>query len=277
MSACNLWSPLSQCQGLRVLLLSIFFTAAHASSASAFIVALDVGHSPTKSGAVSARGVTEYRFNRELADLLVTELKKIPGLKPILCNEKGEDLSLHQRARAINALGPDLLVSIHHDSVQPIYLSQWKHNGKAYSFSDRYQGYSLFISGKNRYADQSLCMAGLLGTSLRQASLSPSLHHAENIPGERRPIIDKEKGLFSFDDLVVIKEANCPAVLLECGIIKNREEELLLGSLRHRVKMVSALSQAIAQFKISCGLPIRKGDRLPSFRPWMATSRPHPS
>ena len=29
----------------------------------------------------------------------------------------------------INAAAPDLLISIHHDSVQPIYLSEWTWKG----------------------------------------------------------------------------------------------------------------------------------------------------
>jgi N-acetylmuramoyl-L-alanine amidase len=175
-----------------------------------------------------------------------------------LLSEKGENRSLRQRVADINATRPDLLISIHHDSVQPIYLSHWEYDRRLRSFSDRYQGYSLFISGKNHHADQSLCLAGLIASALRDKGLVPSFHHGENIPGERRPILDRDKGIFSYDGLVVLREVSCPAVLIECGIIKNREEELRLSSLPHRNKMVSALHRGIVEFRTSCRLPFRK-------------------
>jgi len=52
--------------------------------------------------------------------------------------------------------------------------------------------------------------------------------------------------------LVVLKEANMPAVLFECGIIKNRNEELQLGDQQYQHKLVVALFNAI---KLFCSQP----------------------
>jgi len=42
--------------------------------------------------------------------------------------------------------GVDLFISIHHDDVQPVYYSKWDYNGKTYHFSDKFAGYSIFVS-----------------------------------------------------------------------------------------------------------------------------------
>jgi hypothetical protein len=83
---------------------------------------------------------------------------------------------------------------------------------------------------------------------LRNVCLTPSLHHAEKIPGESREPLDEKLGIYRFDDLVVLKSARMPAVLFEAGVIVNRNEELLLRSATHQKKLASALAGAVADF-----------------------------
>ena len=78
--------------------------------------------------------------------------------------------------------------------------------------------------------------------------MTPTLHHAETIPGERREVLDKKLGIYRFDDLVVLKSARMPAVLVEAGVIVNRNEELLLRSADHQKKLASALVGAVVDF-----------------------------
>lgn len=210
-------------------------------------VAVDAGHSLTDPGALSARNIGEYSFNSKLAGLLAARLKDLP-VKPVLVNEDGEDISLAGRVNLINSVKPDLLVSIHHDSVQPIYLSKWIWNGRSASFCDKYSGFSIFYSEKNKNPSKSLRFAQLLGSALLKVGFRPSLHHAERIKGENRQIVDKEKGIYRFDDLVVLKSVDCPAVLLECGIIKNRSDELLLGGTPGQLRITDAIRKAIIEF-----------------------------
>ncbi len=210
-------------------------------------VAVDAGHSRTEPGALSARNIGEYTFNSKLAGLLPAKLKDL-HIKPVLINESGEDISLANRVDLINSVKPDLLISIHHDSVQPVYLSKWTWNGKSASYCDKYSGFSIFYSEKNENPSKSLRFAQLLGSALLKEGFRPSLHHAERIKGENRQIIDKEKGIYRFDDLVVLKAVDCPAVLLECGIIKNRSDELLLGGTPSQLRITDAIKKAIIEF-----------------------------
>jgi N-acetylmuramoyl-L-alanine amidase len=118
-------------------------------SATAATIALDVGHSPRKSGAASARGVPEFGFNQALVQA-VRDALEARGVTVVMI--PGGDL----RARAAAARGADLLLSIHHDSVQPRYLEDWQFAGKQHRMSDRFSGYSVFVSRSNPHRASSL-------------------------------------------------------------------------------------------------------------------------
>ena len=148
----------------------------------------------------------------------------------------------------INSAGPDLLISIHHDSVQPVYLSEWTWKNEPAFFCDRYRGYSIFISDKNVKHNQSRSFAAVLGYKMRQAGFMPSAHHSEPVRGEGREPVDQKAGIYRFDELAVLGKTKCPAVLLECGIIRNRSEETLLRSRAYRQRMARAVASAVSAF-----------------------------
>jgi N-acetylmuramoyl-L-alanine amidase len=238
-----------------ILLLAFFVQPTHARKD--FSVAIDVGHSPDSVGAISARNRPEYSYNLKMALTLLRELEKEPRVKARIINPEGRNISLQQRADLINGAGPDLLISIHHDSVQPVYLSKWSYRGTPTAYCDKFQGYSLFISEKNAQPGLSLSCASVIGNQLRLFGFLPSVHHAEKIKGEGRQPIDGKSGVYRFDELVVLKASNCPAVLLECGIIKNRAEELLLRNPAYRKRIARAIRSAISEMASSRGQSAR--------------------
>jgi N-acetylmuramoyl-L-alanine amidase len=180
--------------------------------------------------------VAEYSFNRTIAKSLVKELVRDGYAGSFLVNEDGSIGSLEDRAMVANRGKANLLVSIHHDSVQPQYLSEWEYKGRLHLYSDKYRGFSIFYSASN------------LGTEMLKEGLLPTLHHSEKIAGENRQLIDKERGVYRYDELVVLRKAVMPAVLLECGIIVNRQEEALLSSQAYRSRIVSAVRRAIGDY-----------------------------
>lgn len=208
-------------------------------------IVVDVGHSIAEPGAVSARGKPEFAFNAPLAHAVAAALARA-GAWPRLINEDGAKISLGERVALINRVRPDLVLSIHHDSVQPQYLQRWTVGGRALDYSDRFSGFSVFVSARNRAAADSRRFAAALGEALLAAGLTPSLHHAEPIPGEGRPLLDARLGLYAYDGLAVLKGAAAPAVLLEAGIIKNRDDEQVLDTPAFRKKVADAVIDAVA-------------------------------
>lgn len=214
-----------------------------------FIIAIDIGHTINTPGATSARGVPEYLFNQNIGTLLHQQLLQDMRFKgSFIINETGDDISLPARAAIANQRGAHLLVSIHHDSVEPKDLSQWLCQGKILPHCDKFTGYSIFYSEKNGSPLNSLIFAVILGSEMLQSRFCPTLHHAEKFTGGDKDLIDKTRGIYKYNNLVVLKEANMPAALFECGIIKNRNEELQLGDPQYQHKLVAALFKAIKLF-----------------------------
>ncbi|HEV2046135.1 MAG TPA: N-acetylmuramoyl-L-alanine amidase [Chthoniobacterales bacterium] len=211
-------------------------------NAADFVIALDIGHSPLRGGAISARGVFEYQFNRRLVAELFAQLQSLGFTRSFVINPQGDEISLAHRSVEANEQKADLFFAIHHDSVKDRYLKNWEVNGKTQKYCDDFHGYSIFVSRKNARAAESAEFAAKLGRALLDTGLTPTLHHAEQ---EKRPVLDKEKGIYAFDDLVVLKIAKMPAVLLECGVIVNRTEEEKLNDPVYRKRLIGAIDRAI--------------------------------
>jgi len=222
------------------LLLCAFTSAAHAVSCA---VAIDVGHTVHHPGATSARGVGEWEFNVALARQVIDALARA-GIRAMLLNQEGIEISLSERPIAASKAGATLLISVHHDSVQPRYLSRWEWDGNEQTFSDLFKGYGLFVSARNAAMAESLAVAIAIGDAMLASGLRPSLHHSEPIPGEGRPLLDSVRGVYQYDDLVVLAKATMPAVLIEAGVIVNRDEELDVASPQRQALLAAAVAAA---------------------------------
>jgi N-acetylmuramoyl-L-alanine amidase len=231
---------------LWALSVAAFTTTIAATAADRCAVAIDVGHSQSAPGATSARGIPEFLFNRNLANVLLEKLQQSRSIEPFLIVPLGKPL--RARTELATADKADLFISIHHDSVQPSYLKNWTYQGALQHYSDRFHGFSLFVSRKNPHVREGLELARDIGSNLLTAGFTPSLHHAEKIKGENRELLDPGRGIYVFDDLVVLKTATMPAVLLECGIIVNRQEEKELSDSAVEAAFAAAISEGIERF-----------------------------
>ncbi|WP_409929261.1 N-acetylmuramoyl-L-alanine amidase [Bordetella genomosp. 13] len=187
-------------------------------AARAAYVVVDTGHMRAHPGAVSPGGKVEYDYNLQVSDALAAALAA-DGQRVARMAADGKDIALKERTAAHP--DADFFVSIHHDSIQ----QEWIDAGRRREF----RGYSLFVSEKNPDYAKSLACARAIGTQLLTIGEVPSLYHQTPIPGENRPLIDARLGIHRFDDLVVLKTAAMPAVLVEVGVIANPDEEHRLG------------------------------------------------
>lgn len=210
------------------------------------LVAIDAGHTRTTYGATSARGVGEWHFNIALAKKLAASLDK-QGILYVLINLDGDAISLRRRTEFALKAGATLFLSLHHDSVQPHYLSEWDWEGEKRFYSDNFSGYSLFVSAQNPYYQESLNVAADIADNLLEKGLKPTLHHAEPITDENRFLLDKTRGIYQFDELLVLRKSPSAAVLVEAGVILNRAEELVVASPVYQKKITGALVKAVQE------------------------------
>lgn len=225
---------------MRLLFLLVFLPAA----VRAATVAVDVGHFLEEPGATSARGRPEFEFNRELA-VEIESAARGSGLKATLIGYDGFMSQLTRRTAA--AAGADFFLAVHHDSVQPYLIRTWEYDSVERRFNDDHAGFSLFVSRKNPAVKKSLACASAIGEALRAAGFVPSLYHADPIPGENKPFADKRNGVHYYDNLIVLKTARSPAVLLEAGVIVNRDEELRMRSAETQRLMGGAVARGLTR------------------------------
>lgn len=201
-------------------------------------IILDPGHSPNKPGAVSCIGEKEYKYNDQLAE----HIKRALGgnkINAALTRLPNQNMSL--MARTKNTKGADLFLSVHHDSAQPQFIKYTDGNPT----SNKAEGYSLFVSRKNKYFDQSVESARKIAQNLYDQGLRPSHHHGEKIPGENREALDEKLGIYVFDDLIVLKNSQCPAILLEAGVIINPKDEERVKTEEFKAKVSKAVLSAV--------------------------------
>jgi N-acetylmuramoyl-L-alanine amidase len=215
-----------------------------------FRIVIDVGHTAESEGAISSRNVAEFIFNLKLARRVEQQLKAdgFAGTR-LLVTEGKARRSLVTRVNAANNLAPNLFLSIHHDSVPDKFLEDWEFEGKKRHFSDRFSGYSVFVSRDNPDFPTSLAFAELLAREMKAQGLTYAKQYSQPIMGRfQHPLLNKETGVYRYDELIVLRKTRMPAVLLESGSIINREEELKMDSEEHRSIVSHGVATAVKEF-----------------------------
>lgn len=215
-------------------------------------VVLDVGHfsrgdsAPIKGqGMVSARGVDEFVLNRKAAKAIARALRDSAGVEAIVHNEDGTERDLRSRPRKALEQGADLFLSIHHDAVDSSVASRWTHQGVERLHCDTVSGFSLWVHDSTVGYPAALALARSIGRSLVEGGRRPNLHHAR--PEERalgREILDSALGVYR-NNLAVLVSAQMPAILVECGVALNRQEELVLDSDSGRAEFARRLARGV--------------------------------
>lgn len=213
---------------------ALFLLNCAALPASAADIALDVGHFLERPGVISASGAKEWELNRLLALEIAGRLDRA-RLSRQLIGDDGHMADLAERTVA--ARGDRLFLSIHHDSIQP----EWRPRAGEFS------GFSLFVSRKNPRFQDSLACARKIGAKLLAAGFRPSGYHALPVRGENRPFADEKTGVHYFDDLVVLKSARQPAVLIEAGVVVNPVDELKVTGREGRRRVAEAIASGAAE------------------------------
>ncbi|WP_245580489.1 N-acetylmuramoyl-L-alanine amidase family protein [Azonexus hydrophilus] len=211
-------------------------------------IAIDVGHGGRDSGAISARGRSEFEFNRDLAGQLAQTLaERGRRVRPV--NFDGNIGSLAARPEA--AVGSDFFISIHHDSVGEAWLLPWLWEGVERTHTEVKRGYGIFVSANNPDPATSLLCASAMGAMLRRAGFVPSDWH-----GRKHAPADAKNGVWYFDNLVVLYRTTLPAVLFEAGVIKHKDEELELLDPARQARMADALATGLAACLQVTGKPV---------------------
>jgi len=217
------------------------------AAAAPVVVVLDPGHDPNEPGALGTTGVTEVVFNDRLAAQVAAELRGDAGLSVHVSRQPAETMSLGERVRVIAALRPDLVVSLHHDSVKPQFLSWRDVAGVSLPTCTEHHGFSIFAQGRGPHRDVSLRLARAVSRRYAALGLTHTTYHATPIRGENRRWLDEPHGIHAGDYLFLLRKLDAPGVLVESGFVVNPTDEAALRDPDHVAHLAQALAAAIRE------------------------------
>jgi N-acetylmuramoyl-L-alanine amidase len=169
---------------------------------------LDPGHGGAESGCIGASGLREADLNLQLALALAEGLRRA-GAEVLLSREDDRRLGLYERVAMVDSLQPDLVLSLHHDSVGE-REDPWSARGSSVFY------WSPWAEDAARRLHQT---------------------------GQKRlPFADR--GLH-WRSLALLRIESCPALLLEAGTLIHPLDEDLLQSERLRRRQVRAYVRAL--------------------------------
>ena len=233
---------------LQLLIIVTLTTFYPVSYAKPFTIVLDSGHNPKQQGALGVKGIYEVVYNDNLTAQIAKTLREA-GFFVILTRTPTQDITLEERTQIANTSDADLFLAIHHDSAQLKYLEKSTLNQfTTYHTTTPIAGYSIFASTLNSHFSESIEFATLLGQNLLKLGRPPSTHHAENIQGENRQWLNKALGIYQFDDLIVLKKTTIPAVLLEVGVIVDKEDEAYISNQEKQDAIIQAIVSALQEY-----------------------------
>lgn len=226
---------------------------------SPFKVMFDPGHSYLKPGGVSCRGDNETQYNDQVVKWILRanwspfeiDVTREPGqnFNPEELKRSGLD-ELRFRPHLANESGANLFISIHHDSVQKVYLTKNPTKGfdlNSHFFSRHRSGFSIFVSTVNPKYQDSLRFAQLVARRLIGLGRVPSTHHHEDIPNEGYQQIVPELGIYN-SKLLVLRETKMPAILIELGLLGDCQDLATITTPEFQRRWIEALKGAIQEF-----------------------------
>ena len=114
--------------------------------------------------------------------------------------------------------------------MQEKLLSTWTYDGVERRYSDRFAGFSLFVSRENPGWKKGLRCASAIGAALIKARLQTvALSCRSDLSAKTVRLPTSANGVHYYDHLAVLRHAHMPALLFEAGVIVNRDEEIQMG------------------------------------------------
>ena len=186
-------------------------------------VIVDAGHGGVDGGAVSCTGVSESMVNLDIA-LRLNDLMHLMGINTVMIREtdcsvytKGETIAqkkisdLKERVRIVNSTPNAVLISIHQNHFT----------------DDRYSGAQVFYAPTD-------------GSRALAESMQSTFVKTINQTSHRQ--IKKADGIY------LMQHIQCPAALIECGFLSNKNEEYKLRTKEYQQQICSVIACCVSNY-----------------------------
>ena len=195
-------------------------------------VVIDAGHGGHDTGARGTAGAVEKQLVLDVSRR-IRERLRLGGIAATLTREGDRFIPLDERCRMATAAGAGLFLSVHFNAstnpravgVETYVMPAAGHRSTA---GDRDPRTGAAAPG-NRFDGANMILARFI--------------HHQVLRTVRAPDRGVRRARF-----VVLREAPCPAVLVECGFLSNREEERKILSPAYREAIAAGIAAGIADY-----------------------------
>ena len=206
----------------------------HLGGISATVVLLDPGHGGEDPGAIGRGGMQEERLTLDLAKRVRIKLANA-GVRALLTRDSDRTLDLDARAPMIRRTGAQVFVSLHFNST----ASRSIYGVETHVLAPR--GYDITAGGEsasrksaanngNRFDAANTALGYHIQRSLRLWLGTP---HDRGVRRSR---------------FAVLRDATCPAVLVECGFLSHTATEERLRSSVYMDSLAQRIADGIVEY-----------------------------
>lgn len=219
------------------------------------VVVIDAGHGGEDPGASGRRGVLEKNVVLAIARRLADELKRQPGIDPVLTRNGDYFIELNRRREIAHEAQADLFVSIHADSYREpsargatVYVLSEKgaSDEVARRLAER-ENASDLIGGVS-LADKDPILRQVLLDLSQNAALSASTSVGEHLIRRLGSVTPMRKTQVQRARFLVLKQPDIPSILVETAYISNPKQEAELGDASYQSQMARALYAGIVDY-----------------------------
>lgn len=190
------------------------------------ILIIDAGHGGLDGGAVGFSGVTEQAITLNIskkadflcgflgiASTLTRDDESSLDFNPLSNIKENKIADTRARTKFVNSVKNSILVSVHLNSYT----------------DEKSQGAQIFYND----FEESQKLANILQTEIR----------------EKLDVQNKREALIAPTSVYLIQNANCPAIIYECGFLSNQEEEQKLQNEDYQTKLAICLVSSYMKIK----------------------------
>ncbi len=208
---------------------------------------LDPGHGGDDGGARGPRGLKEKTAALELSRAVALRLEAA-GFEALVTREGDTLIPLWDRARAANAQGADLFISLHLNAAR----AKSARGSEVYFLSLGKGDSPEVVALENAQAGAPPEAEGVVASILEDLAQKAYLQDSERLAVAIQAQLNRLAGIkqrgVKQAPFIVLRGAAMPAVLVEVAFISNPKEEARLKDPAFRAKVADAIVQGVRLF-----------------------------
>ena len=218
------------------------------------LVVIDPGHGGVDPGAIGVSGIFEKHVTLAMAHQIRKAILTLGRQRVKLTRYRDTFISLRRRVAVARAIGADLFLSVHADSITDrsirgggVYTLSEKASDKESAALAAKENRADLIAGLNLKVHDDEVASILIELTQRE-TMNYAAQFAASLLPELRQSIRMRRKPHRFAGFVVLKAPDVPSVLIELGYLSNRRDEKMLTNPKSQAAMAAGVARAVNNY-----------------------------